>query len=94
VGLVMRHRPGSISGVVGGRHTFVDEAEGGGKAGVVGMPVVSMKLDDEASLGRVEATLTAVGQVTTQLHAGRLRLSDLRPLQVEEETNVVSTPDT
>jgi len=71
--------------------TFVDEAESGRKSGAVGAPVVSMKLDDKTSLGRVEATLST-SQSATQLNARRLRLADLRTLQIQEQPDVVSTP--
>ena len=83
---------------MGDVRTFVDEAELGGEADVVVavsvVVVVGVKLDDEAAFGRVEATLIGVRQLAAQLHARRLRLAHLRTLQVEEQSNVVSTPRT
>ena len=92
-----RHRA-PIGGTVKLEHvsttrTFVDEAVAGRKAGTVRLPVVSVKLYDETSLRRVEATLTT-RQTTAQFNVGPLRLCDLRPLQVQKQTNVISTPHT
>ena len=75
-------------------HTCVEEAEDAAEAGVVGLNVVGVELEDEVRRRRVEASLSERRQrvVAAQLVVPPVLLVHFRSVKVEEQTHEVRAP--
>ena len=73
--------------------TPFDELEGPSEAGVVGLEVVRVKLEDCVGGGGVVDALDK-GQVATQLVVPAAQLIHLRRLQVQEQSDEIGTSGT